>query len=162
LPYEVRRAKGREGLRTGYAKLACPGTVQAQVQVSLSETWKNRRGEATIAPASQGASFRLLMDRRDGTRLGFSLVNDSAGEGQFILIARDQFNYEVDRQYDIIEPWSQVSRFVDQMLTLPSDFVGSIEIVGISGGQNYAVGLQYTGTVFTTIQPLVRSSPLLN
>jgi len=162
LPFEILRTNAQAALKTGYAKLSCPGTVQAQLQVSLSDAKNNKLGEATIAPASQGASFQFLMDRRDGTRSGFSLVNDSAAEGQFALIARDQFNYEVDRQYDIIESWSQVSRFVDQMLTLPSDFVGSIEIVGISGGQNYAVGLQYTGTVFTTIQPLVRNSPLPN
>jgi hypothetical protein len=62
----------------------------------------------------------------------------------------------------VIEPWSQVSRFVDQMVALPSNFVGSIELVGVSGGQNYAVGLQYTGTVFTTVQPLVRDTPLPN
>jgi hypothetical protein len=93
--------------------------------------------------------------------LGFSLINDSATGGQFALIARDQFNFEVTRQYDIIQPWSQVSRFVDEMLQLPANFVGTVELVGVtSGEQNYAVGLQYTGTVFTTIQPLVRSTPL--
>jgi hypothetical protein len=161
LPWEILRTSGQSALTTGYAKLSCPATVQPQVQISLSDSKNNKLGEATIGPATQGASFQFLIDRRDGTRLGFSLINDSPTGGQFALIARDQFNFEVTRQYDIIEPWSQVSRFVDQMLTLPSDFVGSVEVVGVtSGEQNYAVGLQYTGTVFTTIQPLVRSTPL--
>src|SRR5581483_12173631 len=114
-----------------------------------------------VPPATQGTSFQFLLDRRDGTRLGFSFINDSATGGQFAIVARDQFNFEVTRVYEIIQAWSQVSGFVDQLVTLPADFVGSIELVGVtSGEQNYAVGLQYTGTVFTTIQPLVRSTPL--
>jgi hypothetical protein len=161
LPWEILRTSAQSPLQTGYAKLSCPGTVQAQLQVSLSDAQSNKLGEATIAPATQGVSFQFLMDRRDGTRLGFSLINDSSTGGQFALIARNQFNFEVTRQYDIIEPWSQVSRFVDQMLTLPSDFLGSIEVLGVTSGEkNYAVGLQYTGAVFTTIQPLVSSTPL--
>ena len=162
LPWEILRTNAQSPLKIGYAKLSCLGTVQTQLQVSSSDAQNNKLGETTIAPAAQGGSFQFLMDRRDGTRLAFSLVNDSAAEGQFALIARDQFNYEVNRAYDVIEPWSQTSRFVDQMLALPANFVGSIELVGVSGGQNYAVGLQYTGTVFTTVQPLVRDTPLPN
>ena len=161
VPFEILRTNAQSPLKTGYATLTCPGTVSAQLQVSLFDAQNNKVGEATVVPATQGASFQFLVDRRDGTRLGFSLINDSAISGQqFILIARDQFNNEVDRFYDTIESWSQVSYFVDQKLRLPANFVGSVEVVGVSGGKNYAVGLQYTGTVFTTVQPLVRSTPL--
>ncbi len=161
LPFEILRTSAQSPLKTGYATLTCPGTVQAQLQISLFDARNNKLGEATVVPATRGASFQFLVDRRDGTRLGFSLINDSAIEGQqFILVARDQFNFEVDRRFYTIESWSQVSGFVDQMLNLPSNFVGSVEVVGVSGGQNYAVGLQYTGTVFTTVQPLVRTTPL--
>ena len=162
LPFKILRTNAQSSLKTGYVKLSCPGTVQTELELSLSDSAGNKLGEATIAPALSGKSFQFLIDKRDGTQLGFSLTNDSSIEGQFALIARDQFNNEVDRAYDVIEPWSQVSRFVDQMLPLPSNFVGSIELVGVSGGQNYAVGLQYTGTVFTTVQPLVRDTPLPN
>jgi hypothetical protein len=163
LPFEILRTNGQSQLKTGYAELSCPETVVTDLQVSLFDAQNHKLGEATVSPATQGMSFQFLIDRRDGTRLGFSLVNDSANEGQFLLIARDQFQNEVDRNFNnIIEPWSQVSAFVDQMLNLPADFVGNIELVGLTGGKNYAVGLQYTGTVFTTVQPLVRSTPLPN
>jgi|SRR5438128_8545477 len=161
LPFEILRTSGQSQLKTGYAELSCPGAVQPELQLSLFDSLNKKLGEATIASATQGLSFQFLIDRRDGTRLGFSLVNDSAIEGLFLLVARNQQNFEVDRNYDIIQPWSQVSRFVDEMLKrLPSDFVGSIELVGLSGGKNYAIGLQYTGAVFTTIHPLVRNSAL--
>jgi len=155
LPFEILRTSGQSPLKTGYARLSCPGTVETQLQVSLYDSNRNKLAEATILPAVQGKSFRFILDTSDGTRLGFSLANDSPGAGQFVLVARDQFNNEVDRVYTWIDPWSQVSRFVDEMLALPAHFVGTIELVGISGGQNYAVGLQFTGSVFTTIKPLV-------
>jgi hypothetical protein len=159
-PFEILRSIGQSSLKTGYVKLSCPAAVQSQVQISLFDPQNNKLGEATVPPATAGQSFQFLMDRRDATRLGFSLVNDSTAFEQFTLIARDQFNNVVDQKFDYVEPTSQVSRFVDEMLTLPADFYGSIEIVGLGGQQNYAVGLQYTGTVFTTVQPLVRSTAL--
>jgi hypothetical protein len=154
LPFEILRTNAQSPLKTGYAKLACAGAVDTQLQLSTSDK-DNKLGEATIAPATAGTQFQFLIDKRDGTRFGFSLANDSETFGQFAVIARDRFNFEVDRAYEMIEPWSQVSGFVDQMLTLPADFVGSIQLVELSGGPNYAVGYQFTGTVFTTIQPLV-------
>ena len=155
LPFEILRTGGQSRLTTGYAMLSCTGTVQTQLQFSLFDTQNTKLGEATILPAVQGNSFRFLIDTRDGTRLGFSLANNSTAGGQFALIARDQFNYEVDREYAWIDPWSQVSHFFDEMLALPANFVGTVELTGVSGGRNYAIGLQFTGPVFTTVEPLV-------
>jgi hypothetical protein len=155
LPFEILRSNGQSGLKTGYATLSCAGTVQTQLQFSLFDAQNTKLGEATILPGVQGHSFRFLIDTRDGTRLGFSLTNHSAAGGQFALVTRDQFNYEVDRTYAWIDPWSQVSHFFDEMLALPANFVGTVEIVGLSGGRNYAIGLQFTGPVFTTVQPFV-------
>jgi hypothetical protein len=155
LPFEILRTNAQSPLNTGYAKLSCGGTVEAQLQVSLSDKDNKKLGEATMTPAMAGTSFQFLIDRRDGTRLAVSLVNDSATFVQFAIIARDRFNFEVDRVYETIEPRSQLWRFVDQMLTLPADFVGSIQLVSLSAGQNYAVGVQFSGSVFTTVQPLV-------
>jgi len=149
-------------LKTGYAKLSCPGTVQTQLQYSLYDAKNNKLGEATVAPAAQGASFQFLIDRRDGTRLGFSLTNDSAVGGQFELIARDQFNSPTSYfNYANIDAFSQVSMFVDELLPLPAGFIGSVELREVTSGQVlYAVGLQFTGTVFTTLQPRVSATPL--
>src|SRR5262245_28456992 len=158
LPFDILRKNPEWPLNTGYVKLSCAGTVEAQLQLSLANK-DNKLGEATITPATAGTSFQFLLDRRDGTRLGVSLVNDSASFGQFAIIARDRFNFEVDRVYETIEPWSQVWRFFDETLTLPADFVGNIQLVSLGGGQNYAVGVQFSGTVFTTVQPLVVGPP---
>ena len=160
LPWEILRTNAQSSLKAGYASLSCPGNVDTQLLLSLTDAQNNKLGETTILPGAEGISFQFLIDRRDGTRLGFSLVNASSAVGQFVLIARDRFNYEVDRAYDTIESWSQVSRFIDEMLSLPADFAGSVEIVGLTGGHNYAIGLQFTGSVFTAIPPLVRSAAL--
>src|SRR5262249_19251101 len=133
LPFEILRpTNALRPLKTGYTTLTCPGTLSTQLQVSLFDAQNNKIGEATVVPTAQDTSFQFLVDQHDGTRLGFSLINDSALAGQqFILIARDQFNNEVDRFFDTIESWSQISYFVDQKLKLPSNFVGSVEIVGV-------------------------------
>jgi len=96
----------------------------------------------------------------DGTRLGFSLANNSATTGQYTVVTRDEYNYVVDIEYYPIQAWSQISAFVDEVAKLPSNGIGSAEIVGLSGGQNYAVGLQYSGSTFAAIQPIVRATPL--
>jgi hypothetical protein len=160
LPWEILRTNAQSSLKVGYASLSCPGRVDTQLLLSLADAQNHKVGETTVMSATAGSSFEFLIDRRDGTRFGFSLANVSSAFGQFALIARDRFNYEVDRAYDTIEPWSQVSRFVDEMLALPPDFVGNIEVVSLAGGTAYTIGLQLTGSVFTTIQPLIRSAPL--
>jgi hypothetical protein len=162
LATEIFKTSAPLALKTGYAKVSCPTSVQAQLQFSYYDGSNNKIGEATILPASLGNSFQFVVDRRDGSRLGFSLANDSAIEGQFAVIARDQFNQVIDFNLnDTVQPWSQVSKFVDEELPrLPSNFAGTIEIVGVPGSQSYAVGLQFTGSIFTTVQPLVRATRL--
>jgi hypothetical protein len=159
LPFEILRTSAATPLKSGYGKLTCPGTVDTQLQFSMFSS-SNKLSEATIAPAVQGNSFQFLIDTRDGSRLGFSLANDSNTGGQYQLIARDQFNNIVDQNFDFLDQFSQVSKYVDEMLKLPANFVGTIELVGIPGASSYVVGLQFTGTVFTTVQPLVRTTPL--
>src|SRR5215510_8195642 len=154
LPFEILRTNAQSPLNTGYAKLSCAGTVEAQLQFSLSDKDNKKLAETTLTPSTAGTSFQFLIDRRDGTRLAVSLVNDSAIFGQFTIIARDQFNFEVDRVFETIEPSSQLWRLVDEILTLPADFVGNIQLVSLSGGQNYAVGIQFSGAVFTAVQPI--------
>src|SRR5215468_4650858 len=109
LPFEILRTNAQSPLQTGYAKLSCPAAVQPELLVSVYDARNSKIGESTITPAAEGTSFQFLIDKRDGTRLAFSFVNDSATIGQFVLIARDRFNYEVDRRYDTIDSWSQVS-----------------------------------------------------
>jgi hypothetical protein len=161
LPSDIWHTSGQAALKSGYAELSCPNTVQTQLQFSYYDSSNNKIGEATIPPATKGNSFQFLVDSRDGTRLGFSLTNDSAMVGFFKVIARDQYGQVVAFNVnDEIQAFSQVSKFIDQEVTLPPNFVGSVEIVGVPGSQSYAVGLQFTGSVFTTVQPLVRDTPL--
>ncbi len=59
-----------------------------------------------------------------------------------------------------LDAYSQVSIFADEAIALPPNFVGSIEVIGVPNGNNYAVGLQYTGNVFSVVAPLVRNAPI--
>lgn len=162
LPWEVLRSNAAGALATGYAALSCSAAVHSQMQIALSDSQGRKLGETSLQPAQAGRSFEFLLDRRDGTRLGFSLVNNAAAAGEYTVIARDEFNQEIDRSEDTIEAWGQISKFVDELLRLPSSFVGTIEILGPPGGGSYVGGLQFTGSVFTAVSPIVRDSPLSN
>jgi len=162
LSSEILRTLGQAPLKNGYAKLSCPTPAQTSVQYDYYDGSGNKLGEATVEPATMGNSFQFLIDTRDGTRLAFALANDSAIDGQYKVIARNQFNQVVDFNInETLQRFSQVSTFVDEKLShLPANFVGTIEIVGLPGSQSYAVGMQYTGSVFTSVKPLVRDTPL--
>jgi hypothetical protein len=160
LPWEILRSTNKAGLQDGYAVLTCPGTVNAQLQLSLVDMAGVKIGETSVSPATQAVSFEFLLDRRDGTRLGLALINDSQVEGEYTIIARDEFRQEIYRAYDTLRAWSRVFRFVDEALKLPPNFSGSIELIGVRGGRNYAVGLQVTGAVFSAVAPLTRGAPL--
>ncbi len=160
---ETRDTSKPDPITTGYAKLSCQTGVQAQLQYSYFDAAGTKIGEATVLPATRGNSFQFQFDSRDKTRLGFSLVNDSTAQHQFEIVARNQFNEIVRFVYDTIQPTSQFSRFIDEELSLPADFTGTVEIVGDASkqsSQSYAVGLQFTGSIFTTVQPVVRDTPL--
>jgi len=160
LPWEVLRSNAQSRLAAGYATLTCTAAVQPELQVTLRDSKGAKLGETTVPPAVPGNSFQFIFDTRDGTRLGFALANDSDVDGPYTVVARDQFNNLLDVEFDTLNAHSQVSRFIDQIVVLPPGFVGSIEVIGVSGGRNYAVGLQFTGSVFATVQPVVRASPL--
>src|SRR3954453_8987549 len=74
LSSEILRTSATGPLKSGYAELSCPNTVQAQLQFSYFDAGNRKIGEATILPATKGNSFQFLVDRRDGSRLGFSLT----------------------------------------------------------------------------------------
>lgn len=160
LPWEILQSTGSSGLKSGYAVLVCSGTIQADLQVALFDTKGTKTGETSIAPATEARSFEFLLDTRNGMRLAFFLTNDSALEGDYMVIARDEFNQEIDLATDTIGRWSQVARFVEDMLKLPTNFVGSVEIVGLASGHNYVAGMQFTGSVFTAVSPISRNQPL--
>jgi hypothetical protein len=160
LPWEVLRSTANAPLSVGYATLACSRRAHAEMHISLSDVKNTKLGETSLSPGTQGNSFEFLLNRRDGIRLGFSLINDSDTEGEYTVIARDEFNQEVDRTYDSLRARSQVSRFFDEILRLPANFIGSVEIVGVSGGRSYVAGLQFTGNVFAVVSPIVREAAI--
>jgi len=160
LPWEVLRSNAQSPLAAGYATLSCSAAVQPELQLTLRDGNGAKLGETTVWPATPGNSFQFILDTRDGTHLGFALANDSDVDGQYMVVARDQFNNLLDVELDTLNAHSQVSRFIDEILVLPPSFVGSIEVIGVRGGRNYATGLQFTGSVFAAVQPVVRASPL--
>jgi len=162
LQWEILSSSGQAPQKSGYLTASCPQDFHTDLHISLFDSTGKKIDESSLVPAVKGTSFEFLLDMRTGVRLGLSLVNDTAVDGQpYKLIARNQLNEIVSGpQFIYLHNYSQESIFADEAIQLPPNFVGSIEVIGVSSGNNYAVGLQFTGNVFSVVTPTVRNAPI--
>jgi len=162
-PLEVLTSQNttQAALQTGYAAVSCPQPVHTELTIATFDSKGNKLSETAVEPATLGVSFEFVVDTRDGTSLAFSLVNNSAVVGEYQVIARDEYGRIAAAQVaPQINAYSQVSVFASQILNLPANFYGTIEVIGVNGGSSYAVGLQYTGSIFSIVIPTVRNAPI--
>jgi hypothetical protein len=132
-------------LATGYATLTCTQPVAATVAyvyVSLSGIL----GGATVF-SSPGATRTELLSIAN-TRLAFALANNTDAAAQYQLSLVNAAGQVVSSGSLSVSARTNVAKFVDEVMTVPTDFTGAFIVNGTT--QFNLVGLLFSGNVFTS------------
>jgi 6-phosphogluconolactonase (cycloisomerase 2 family) len=149
---------GTQSVHAGYATLACGAPVAAQVLFSSLSASGIVSAEATVFSSPSVPMAQLLADGRNGARLGMAIANTSTGTSSYLVQAFDATNQQVGSATVEIPGQGQIAKFVDELITVPNNFVGTVVISPAGGtGEVYAIGLSYHGGVFTTIPVTART-----
>jgi len=152
---DVLTTSGSGEFRSGYVTLDCAQPIDAVVLYALHAPSGATISEAAVLSSRPGMVSQLVVDHRNGARLGVALNNDSNVSVVVRLNAGSYTESLNNSQTLTIPPHSTVSRFVDELITLPAGFVGQVLVE--SGSDRITVmGLRFTGTAFTTIPANVR------
>ena len=146
----VFRTTSTQALATGYAALTCDTEVYATLLYSYFAPNGVKLSEATVFSTEIPRDYyRLVVDQRDGAQLGIAIANDTdtSRTYDFFLVANG-----VERSGSLRVPGrSSESRFLNQLLNVPANAVGTLTIVSRDFSEFAAIGLRFTGAAFTTI-----------
>jgi len=156
----VMTTPGTQSLVSGYAKLICTAPVAAQVLYGSYSATGVLLGQATVFSSPSATIAQLLADQRNGAQLGIAIANTGTASTQFVIKAIDQNNVEVGTGTVQLAGQAQTAKFLNQLISVPSSFVGKVQISTNPStvGTVFAIGVRFTGPVFTTIPPTVRTT----
>jgi hypothetical protein len=138
---------GTQAFQRGYGTLDCGATSVFASMLFSFYVAGAKEGEATVFSSPASNSQQMIVDNREGARLGIAIANDTNVTSQYQMVYRT--GSTVLATLLEIPARSSVSRFLDEVLAVVPNSVGS---VSISSAQPLsAIGLRFTGGVFTTI-----------
>ena len=105
--------------------------------------------EATVFSAAPSIQSRLILDHRDGARLGVAIANITDIARTYTITLTEGPN--VKTTSITVPAQRSQAMFVDELLAAPSETVGILTIRSGDLSEFSAVGLRFTGTAFTTI-----------
>lgn len=142
-------------MQTGYMTVACDSDqVYGQLSYASYDSYDFKIGEATVFPTGvQYSEYRILADRRDAAELGVAIANDTDHATVYELTLLDYDGTVINSGQITVPAKSNTAAFLGQLL-LPAAAPGSVymlEIASTDFSAFSAIGLQYTGHVFTTV-----------
>jgi hypothetical protein len=147
--YYAASSAADQSLRTGYATLTCSDYVYAQALYTSYAKDGTKIAEATVF-ASDGdiggwSTYKMIADQRVGSQLGIAIAN----------------NTDLPRTYQVtinsvsgrvtIPAHTSTGKFLTEIVPGSSNTVGIVTIDSTDSSEFYAIGLKYTGVVFTTL-----------
>ena len=141
---------------SGMAVLDCSAEVSANTLFSL-EVGGSLVSEAIVQSPEEivsGESLaQFLADHREGARFGVAVANPSNQPISVAVTVADLDGQEIGNTTVDLPANDFRAFFVDELLTIPTGHTG--QVVMAATGSFYAIGLRFTGLVFTTIPATV-------
>jgi M6 family metalloprotease-like protein len=154
----VYTSPGTQALQTGYASLQCSSNVEAQLLYTEYSHTGTKISEATVFSSPLASSFRFIADERGGTQLGLAIANDSAATRKYTINIYSSSGSLIGSPEISLDPWKSRAVYLDQLATIPSNYLGIVDIIGSSGATASLIGLRFTGDLFTTVPASVMDS----
>ena len=138
---------------SGMAILDCSEEVSANTLFSL-EVGGSLVSEAVVQSPEEivaGESLaQFLADHRDGARFGVAVSNPSNQPNSVVVTVFDLNGQEIGNTTVSLPANDFRAFFVDELVTIPTGHTGQV-VLAATGGSFHAIGLRFTGLVFTTI-----------
>lgn len=156
---QVFESAGTNPISTGFVGVGCDDGVNwtAFLLFSFYNPAGVKYSEATVFPSvidSNAPAAQLVVDQREGADLGMAIANPDTRTGIFTLTIRDSAGNFVNKASVSLAPYTQTATFLNQLVTLPPNFVGTVSILPLhqyAGPTPYVIGLRFTGTASTTV-----------
>jgi len=157
--WNIYRTPGSQAFRQGYVTLNCNAAVTAQVLFTSHSSSGIVLSEATVFSSPAATIAQLLTDQRNGAQLGIAIANNGSTAKEFVIVALDASGTEVARRNVQIASRSQIALFLNELMSLPADYVGQVQISTNTTDtfDVYAIGLRFTGSAFTTTPVTLRT-----
>jgi hypothetical protein len=157
--WSIYKTPGTQSFRNGYMTLNCNAAVTAQVLYTFHSASGLVLSEATVFSSPAASIAQLLTDQRNGAQLGIAVANNGGVSKEFVIVALDSAGNEAGRRSIQIPGRSQIARFLNELISLPPDYVGQVQISTNTTDtlDVYAIGLRFTGSAFTTTPVTLRT-----
>ena len=157
--WNIYKTPGSQTFRNGYLTLNCNAAVTAQVLYTFHSSSGIVLSEATVFSSPAASIAQLLTDQRNGAQLGIAIANNGGTDKEFVIVAIDANGNEAGRRNLQIAGRSQIARFLNELISLPADYIGQVQISTNSNDtfDVYAIGLRFTGSAFTTTPVTLRT-----
>jgi hypothetical protein len=100
-----------------------------------------------------GSTFSVLP--HSVAKLALAIANDTSSSGSYIVLVADASGNELGRTTVNLASKANVARFVDELVTLPAGFVGSVAVYSPAKAPFNVIGLMFHGNTFTTMPATV-------
>jgi hypothetical protein len=143
--YNSSTAGNTQFFRSGYSTATCSTPVHAQTLYSFYAANNVKIAEATVFSSTERSSAKMIVDYREGARLGVAIANTTD------LAHTYTFTLGSNSASFLVPSHITGAKFVDELMSVPAGTTGILKIQSDDFSQFAAIGLRFTGAVFTTI-----------